>query len=98
MKTINEITMMDAAISAMACGGEVFIVLNKNGSFGIEPHYQRDHGSIDKRPAVAKITGHKQFVIMDPAFMWAVEPAKVYEIHMNRRVIPPWPRPFFTTE
>jgi hypothetical protein len=97
-RKIDEITMIDAAITAMACGHDTFIVLNKNESFGIESHFQRDHGSINKRHAIAKVSGHKQFIIMDESFEWAVEPAKVHDIHMNRPVIPPWPRPFFTND
>lgn len=85
MKTINEITMIDAGCDVVATGKGVFISINNDDRFIIS-------GDEPAHP-IAKITAHKQFVIMDPSFQWAVPPAKIREIHMNRS-IQPWPREY----
>ena len=87
-KQINEIAMIDAACMALAAQKDVLITINYclyRATYADE--YNGTH------TIAGKVTAHRQFVIMDPSFEWAVEPAIVHYIHMNRR-IKPWPVPF----
>lgn len=84
-KEINEITMIDAGCAALASGRNVYIVEHPNGKIVIA-------GNTHPR-AIAKVNGNKTFVIINPSYKWAVDPQKIREIHMNRRIAP-WPREY----
>ena len=94
MKVISEITMIDAGNLALASGRPAYIVINDSGALIAESSMAREKRALElqaQRPAVAMITGHKTFSIIDSSYTWAVDPQKVQEIHLNRR-IQPWPR------
>jgi len=84
-KEINEITMIDAGNAVVASGAAAYIVVTPNNHMAIagNPHPR----------AIAKVTGNKKFVIIDSSFKWAVDPQKIRDIHMNRRIAP-WPRAY----
>lgn len=92
MKMISEITMIDCANMALASGRDAFIVINPDATMAVESTNDRNKLQFP-RPHVAKVTEHKQFRITDPEYSFDVEPAKIYDIHMRRHIMP-WPQSY----